>query len=243
MITFKEFISESVNDKGIMKAIFVTGIPGAGKSYTIKQLSGSISPKVVNTDRATEYLSKKFDVESNSETWKSFFRDRTKPLTEAMLTNYVNSMLPLFVDGTSNNVSLVLNRAGILESLGYDVGMVFIDTDLEVAQARAKERGKATGRHVDSKFIEQVHQLASENREYFKGKFKFFHEIKNTPGELNDEALLKLFKSVSGFYTSKLENPVGKRAIESVREAKEQYLTPSVLSKEELSRKLEAWYR
>ena len=124
MMTFKQFIDESINDKGILKAVFVVGIPGAGKSYTIKQLTGGVAPKIVNTDKATEFLSKKFEIESNSETWKSFFRDKTRPMTTAMLTNYLNGMLPLFVDGTSNDVSNVLGRAGILESLGYDVGLL-----------------------------------------------------------------------------------------------------------------------
>ena len=55
MPTFKQFISESINDKGIFKAVFVIGLPGAGKSYTVSQLRGSVSPKVVNTDIAAEF--------------------------------------------------------------------------------------------------------------------------------------------------------------------------------------------
>ncbi len=69
---------------------------------------------------------------------------------------HLNGMLPLFVDGTSNDISNVLSRAGILESVGYDVGMVFIDTTLDAALSRADQRGKEINRHVDPKFIEKV---------------------------------------------------------------------------------------
>ena len=58
--SFKQFMSESIEDKGIFKAIFVIGIPGAGKSYTVSKMNGAVTPRVVNTDRATEYLAKKF---------------------------------------------------------------------------------------------------------------------------------------------------------------------------------------
>ena len=59
-MNFEEFLlNESINDKGILKAIFVVGLPGAGKSYTISNLKGQISPKIVNTDVALEFLSKR----------------------------------------------------------------------------------------------------------------------------------------------------------------------------------------
>jgi 4-hydroxy-tetrahydrodipicolinate reductase len=57
---FEEFLlQESINDKGILKAVFVVGMPGAGKSYTVSNLKGQVSPKIVNTDVALEFLSKK----------------------------------------------------------------------------------------------------------------------------------------------------------------------------------------
>ena len=58
--SFKQFIiNESINDKGILKAIFVVGLPGSGKSYTVQRLRGTVSPVVVNTDKVAEFLSKK----------------------------------------------------------------------------------------------------------------------------------------------------------------------------------------
>jgi hypothetical protein len=243
-LTFKDYLlSEGIQDAGILKATFVVGIPGAGKSYTVKQLSGSISPKVVNTDKSTEFLSKKFDIPSNDQTWKTFFRDKTRPMTVDMLTNYVNGMLPLFVDGTSNDVSNILGRAGILESLGYDVGMVFVNTSLDVAKNRAEVRGKEIDRHVNMEFIEKVHALSQENKEYFKGKFSFFKEVNNNPGEFDDKAILQIYKQVAGFYKEPVANPVGKRTLDKLKNEKEKYLTPTIFSPEDLKKKMNGWYR
>lgn len=244
MITFKEYImTESINDKGILKALFVVGIPGAGKSYTVSKLSGTISPKIINTDRATEFLSKKYKMPSNSTTWKEFFRDRTRPITSTALFNYLNSMLPLFVDGTSNDASNILARAGLLESIGYDVGMVFINVDLEVAVERAKDRGAKIDRHVDEDFIRRVHHESEVNKEYFKGKFSFFREVSNNPGELDDAAINKIYKQVAGFYDEPVENPVGIRTLEKLREAKQSYLVPEVFEQADLQKKAKGWYR
>jgi len=243
MITFKQYVTESINDKGILKAIFVVGIPGAGKSYTVSQLKGPISPKVVNSDIATEFLSKKFKMPSNSATWKSFFRDRTRPMTKNALVGYIDGMLPLFVDGTSNDVSNILGRAGILKSVGYDVGMVFINTNLDTAIERAKKRGEDINRHVDTDFIEKVHALSEKNKEYFKSEFNFFREISNNPGELDDAAIMKIFKQVSNFYEEPLSNLVGQRTLEELREAKQAYLVPTIMSREDLKKKVDGWFR
>ena len=242
MTTFKQFISESINDKGILKAVFVIGIPGAGKSYTVKQLNGVVTPRIINTDKAGEFLSAKLKTPINSKTWQETFKDSATRITRNSIAGYLDGMLPLFVDGTSNDASNLLHRIGILESLGYDVGIVYVSTSLEVAQARAKAREKEIGRAVDASFIEEVHSRSEENAQYLKTKVQFFKEIKND-GELNNEAMLKAFKAVQSFFEEDVQNPVGKRALEKLKEEKQKYLVPTVISKEILERKIEGWYK
>lgn len=242
-ISFKQFLDESINDKGILKAIFVVGIAGAGKSYTISKLKGPTSPRVVNTDRATEFLSQKYSIPANEKNWRSTFRDSSIRITSKTLFGYLNGMLPLFIDGTSNDVSNILARAGLLESLGYDVGMVFINTSLETAQDRANERAKQTNRFVNIDFIKRLYDRAEENKSYFKDKFPFFVEVNNDPGEFDDKAILATFRKVESFYDEPVLNPVGRRTIEKLENDKEKYLVPTILSEEELLKKVNGWYR
>lgn len=244
-LTFKKFISEGINDKGILKAIFVVGLPGAGKSYTIQRLKGTVSPLIVNTDKAAEFISRKIGVPiKDEETWQLYFHDSSRRITKNLLTNYVDGMLPLFVDGTSNDVSNILHRIGILESLGYDVGVIFVHTSLATAKKRAAAREKITGRHVDDSYIEQIDRENGENRNYLKSKIAFFKDILNDEDELTDKVLMDAFRRVQGFFNSPVQNPVGKRIIEQLKQnPKNKNLSDAYLERDMLERKMEGWYR
>ena len=243
MISFKQFINESINDKGILKAIFVVGLPGSGKSYTVSRLKGAVSPVVVNTDKAAEFLSRKFKKDITSSTWADF-KDTTQRITKQQLAHYVNGMLPLFVDGTSNDVSNILQRIGMLESLGYDVGVVFVSSDLDTAIRRANERAEKIGRHVDEDFIRYVHAQNEENRAYLKNKVAFFRDIdNNNDGILDDSDFDKAFKLTQSFFASPVENPVGKRILEKLKEEKQKYIVPAIYPMEVLEKKIDGWYK
>jgi predicted kinase len=235
-------MSESINDKGIFKAIFIIGLPGAGKSYTVKRLKGVVSPIIVNTDKASEYLGKKLGVKVNSQNWK-MLEDKTHKMTRDSLKNYINGMLPLFIDGTSNDASNILHRMGILESLGYDVGIIHVYADIETAKRRAKERESIIGRAVDEDFIEVVNKHSRENASFLKSKVGFFKEIQNNSDRLDDSELEEAFNATQAFFSSPVKNPIGKRAIEDIKQGKEKYMVPLVVTKEELDNKVQGWYR
>lgn len=241
--SFKNFLTESIHDAGIYKAVFIVGVPGAGKTYTAKQLGGAVSPRIVNTDRAAEFLSKKIGKTVNSQNWVKDFKDSAHRITLNALMNYLNGMLPLFVDGTSSDVSNILHRAGILESVGYDVGIIFVDTPVDVAIKRAKERASSTNREVDEEFIRHVHEIADENKAYLAGKFSFFREIKNGEDELTDEVLLTAYRKVAEFFNEPVRNPVGRRHLDQLDKAKKAYMVPAICSREVLSNKVKGWYR
>lgn len=242
MTTFKQFMAESINDRGIFKAIFVIGLPGAGKSYTIKKLKGSISPVIVNTDRASEYIGKKMGIKVSSQTWKTI-EDKTHTMTKSSLKNYINGMLPLFIDGTSNDASNILHRMGILESVGYDVGIVHVYADLETAKRRAKEREEKIGRAVDPEFIELVNTQSHDNARFLKTKVGFFREIQNNSDRLDDAEMLEAFKQTQAFFASPVKNPVGKRAMADIIAGKGKYMVPLIVTDEELDNKIQGWYR
>lgn len=241
-MSFEQFLNESINDSAIFKAVFIVGIPGSGKSYTASKLNGKIQPRIVNTDKALEFLSKKKGVEANEETWKTLFGNDSKRITKNMLYNYMNGCLPLFVDGTSSDASNVISRAGILESLGYDVGMIYIDTDINIAKERAEKRAKDIGRIVSLDFIDKVFSESESNKEYFKSKFKFFKEFKND-GELDDSLLKKLFNSTQSFFEEDLKNPIGNRNVDKMKELNIKYLDEGIYSKEIIDTKITNWYK
>lgn len=196
-------LNESINDKGIFKAVFMAGTPGAGKSYVVSKVGGGVDPRIVNSDTWTEFLKVKADEwDKNS--------DRIRKLTKAQLGNYLNGVLPLWVDGTSSSPPAVFRREGILKSIGYDTAMIWVETDLETARKRAKEREAKIGRHVDDEFIVHVHDKIQKLKPYYQSHFSTFIEVNNSDGELTDKVIRKLYAKMDGFFNSELTNPIGK---------------------------------
>lgn len=236
-------LNESVNDKGAYKALFVIGSAGAGKSYTIKNLHGVVSPKIINTDRFLEFYANKIGVKSTSKNWLELFHDKTTQTTKTMAFNYINAMLPLFVDSTSNDVSSILSRAAVLESVGYDVGYIFVNADIETVLKRVQKRNDDGNREVDLDYVKKAHEKAQDDINFLKNKGSFFHEINNSEGELNDSIMQEAFKKAQSFFSNPLENPIGKRNIKALTDSGEKYLIPEVYSDDDLKKKVERWYK
>ena len=205
MIKLKPLIPESVNSKGVFKSIFMSGIPGSGKSYTLQKISdGNIQPRIVNTDTFIEYFSKVVGHDINVNGF-DLFKDKVKTLTIKQLALFINSVLPLFVDGTSNSLKNLFRREGILKSFGYDTGMIWINPDLDVAIKRAEKRSRS----VPVDFIKSVHESLEKNKKYYQSHFKFFMEIDNSDGELTDSVVKKSYVACQNFFMSDVENPIG----------------------------------
>ena len=68
MIKLSELLHEGINDPGILKAVFLAGGPGSGKTYVAKGLFGiperlNISQsgmKMVNSDKELKFLLNKY---------------------------------------------------------------------------------------------------------------------------------------------------------------------------------------
>ncbi len=233
---------ESINDKGIFKALFIIGMPYAGKSYTVSQITGEISPRIVNTDRPLEHLAKIKGLDLDQDLEDSVLRplvQKSKILNSKMLVNYIDSMLPLIVDGTSADISNILQRIGTLQYFGYDVGIVFVNIDLEVALNRRKTSDRK--RKVPEDFIKIVGSKYEEDKEYLKKNIHDYYEIDNNNG-LTDSVIHSLYNHAKDFYTSPLENPIGNRHIKKLKETNGKYLR-DILDEKEINNRVVTWYR
>jgi tRNA uridine 5-carbamoylmethylation protein Kti12 len=228
------YLTEGIEDKGIFKAVIMAGVPGGGKSYVLKKTrSGSIEPRMVNTDKTFPLFKQYWN-----EDWGKI-HTKVKTISKNQLALYINSLLPLAVDGTANKTSVVLRRAGLLEGFGYDTAMVFINTSLETALRRAGKRE----RQVDTDFIKTVYDQVNKAKTFYRSRFQTWMEVDNDEGELNDKAILHAFKFMNAFYNSPLSNPVGNEAIDEMRTNGWKYLSPNVRDMKEIQNILGAWYK
>ena len=235
----EDTLQESVYDKGVFKAAFLGGLPGAGKSYTIAKVTdGSIQPQIINFDKYAEFLGQQMGIKDVGGAVEKLFIDKTKQMTITQLSLYINSMLPLFVDSTSNKINRTIYRDGLLKSMGYDTAMVWVETSLETAIKRAQQRQRT----VPVAFIKAVHKNLAENKDYYKNHFSLFVEINNNDGELTNKTIVEAYRKISGFFKTEIVNPLGRRN-KTIAEKSGGYLTPGVyIDINKIKSKLINWY-
>jgi len=229
----KFMVVEGINDKGIFKAVFLAGHPGAGKTTVLNKVkSGSIEPRWVNTDKVFPLF---------KEWWSTDWPKISKKVTtisKNQLTVYINSILPLAIDGTAGSASVIMKRKHILESMGYDTAMIFVNTSLETSIERASKRE----REVDEKFIRKIYADIQKHKNFYRGKFDTWMEVNNDEGELTQEVINNAFKFMGNFYNSPVQNPIGQEKIEKMKENGWKYLDPNVTPMDTIKSTLSGWY-
>jgi len=147
MKTFKTFLNEGVNDPAIFKAVFLAGGPGSGKSFIVGKTGlTSMGYRVSNSDDAFEAGLKKAGLEMSPENIFSVkgqeLRGKATAITKTRQTMYIKGRLGLVIDGTGKNLEKMKTQAKDLKKIGYDVAMIFVNTDLETAMARNRARAR-----------------------------------------------------------------------------------------------------
>ena len=243
----KPFIQEGVEDPGIFKAVFLAGGPGSGKSYVASELFGipkkintsAYGLKLVNQDTEFEsFLKKYFDTvdidnmpdelfrQLTDPTYDDYsgLRGHTKDLSKQRLKNYTKGRLGVVIDGTGHKYSAVKKERQNLMKLGYDTYMVFVNTSLEVAQKRNKERDRVLPPEVVKKYWNSV----QKNMAYFQGLFgnANFLLVDNNK-TLNPKQAQKKFnmlvgKGIGKFIKKPIKNKQAKKWVEKQRILKKQ---------------------
>lgn len=183
-------LAEGPNDPHIFKAIFLAGGPGSGKGFVVDSMMGADATglKIVNSDDVYEKLAslakpKPLDL-SDPEVVASpqgqEAREKAKRLTKAKQGNYIDGRLGLIIDGTAKDVAKTADQKRKLEQLGYDTMMVFVNTNLDMAQKRNKMRP----RQLPEEMIEKMWHAVQDNMMKFQQLFgnANFYIVDNSGG-------------------------------------------------------------
>ena len=232
----RSVLAEGIYDPGILKAVFMAGGPGSGKSYTAKvifggdpkstaALSTSSGLKFVNSDPAFEKflhdagISPK-DLGSMSKEEFETITDPTNPDSirsrassikkkQQKLFTAPDSKLGVIIDGTGDDYEKLAGKKKALEELGYDTYMVFVNTSLEVAQ----ERNAARDRTLPTDLVEEIWSNVQQNLGGFQRLFgaNNIAIVDNTVyGPLPED----IGKAVNAFVSAPIKNPIGRKWIE-----------------------------
>jgi shikimate kinase len=226
MLSFRQFISEGVNDPSIFKAVFLAGGPGSGKSFIVgKTALSSLGFKVINSDDAFETALKKVGLRP---TPKDIFsplgqevRGRAKALTKKKMELAINGRLGLVIDGTGKDYEKISRQAEKLRSIGYEVAMVFVNTDLDTAL----ERNRMRERSLPDSEVEKMWKDVQKNLGKFQNFFRQRMFIVDNSSDSNYEsAVLSVYRKISQWAKSKPDNFAAKEWIKAQSKIQEEYM-------------------
>jgi dephospho-CoA kinase len=149
LISLNEYfsIAESINDKNLLKFIFVVGGAGSGKSFIAKNMFPDGRCKFYNTDVLLEYYAtaEKFSLDFDNATPEEkkiikSYTDLSKELYSRKSYYWLNGMLPIISDGTGMKSNYIIDLKNKYEDLGYDCYMIFVNTSKETSVERNKKR-------------------------------------------------------------------------------------------------------
>ena len=196
----EDLITEGVYDPGIFKAVFLMGGPGSGKSTVVDGLAlKSLGLKIVNSDTAFEKGLKKagmsLDLRKTPEDVKEPIRKKAKRITNMALDRYIDERLGMVFDTTSANTAKIKSYKSLLDKLGYEYKMIFVNTSLDNAQKRNDMRS----RKLPPEIVKGDWEASQKNANKFRAMFKKdFVEISN------DDDVKSLEKKADSLYSKLL---------------------------------------
>ena len=177
MITYERFLKEGVYDPNIFKAVFMAGGPGSGKSHIAGKATGGLGLKIINSDDAFERFLTKEGLSlkmPDSETIpRDIERERAKKVTASKKFHAVQGRLGIIIDGTGHIYDKVAKQAVMLQQLGYETSMVFVNTSLEVALTRNANRPRSVQPTLVKKSWKDVQNNMGKFQNFF-GRSRFF---------------------------------------------------------------------
>jgi len=178
-------LHENIN-RGVFKAIFVTGGPGSGKDIIIRESIPEARAVELNSNQAYDYLA---DKQKLSEKTSDFRREA------------IRNRGPLIINGPADSIDKINHIKEELEDLGYSTMMVFVNTTNEVSQER---NTKLSRMMVESIRYDKWSQ-AQKNKELFAEAFDNFMQIDNTGSlESIEEDITKTYLNINEFIENKM---------------------------------------
>ena len=209
MKTFQQ-LQEGVYDPNIFKAIFMAGGPGSGKSYVARRTTGGMGMKMVNSDDIYEKMLNDAGLDTTPEDIYSDqgqeIRGRAKGVTKRMQGNFLDGRLGLIIDGTGKDYDKIATQVAGLKNLGYDCYMIFVNTSLDTAQERNKQRKRT----LPEKEVAAMWNAVQQNIGKFQRLFGNANMIIVDNNDAGEDVFAKVWKRCMILVKKKVTNRIAK---------------------------------
>ena len=141
-------------------------------------------------------------------------RAKAKEITQKQKAFYEAGRLGMIIDGTGHDYAKIQKNKKKAIELGYDTYMVFVNTSLEVAQERNKNRERVLPDDLLEKSWKDVQQNLGKFQNLFGGNFRIVDNTVYKPisGQVQ--------KAVNKFVNKPTYNAIGKKWIKTAKALK-----------------------
>jgi cytidyltransferase-like protein len=177
-------------NRGLFRAIFVTGGPGSGKDIIIREAIAEAKVVELNSAQAFDYL---MDKQKLSEKTSDYRREA------------IRNRGPLIINGPADDHTRILTIKEELEELGYSTTMVFVDTTNEAS----KERNERLTKTLAESIRYDKWKLAQTSKQAYIQNFQNFMEFNNS-GTLEEieEDISDTYEKINTFIENKKFNEI-----------------------------------
>ena len=217
-------INEGLYDPGIFKAFFLAGGPGSGKTFVTASAFAGSGLKLVNSDLAFEKDLKRaglsMKMPDEEEYFRNIIRQRAKTLTSSILDTYVKGRLGLVIDATGRDLNTIQRQHGLLTNLGYDCHMIFVNTSLDVALERNRNRPRSIPEYIVTNSWNGVQSNIGQFQRIFSPNKMLIIDNNRSEKELVTQTLGQAAKFIRGQLSKRPDNFIAKQWIAKEIEAK-----------------------
>jgi len=199
-------------NKHPMKALYIFGPAGAGKSFLSDNIGVPSDFVNLNTDESVEEDFKKLGIslkfashnpeEGEVESALEMIQQQARKISQNAASrhgfNLINSATPVIFDTTGENINKMSGKIRAISKLGYDVAVLLVNVPTHVSVAADQGRDRTVGLErttcISKEFQENVHKyfsnLSSPENVTILGN-EMYHNLydlrKETYGNLNSE--------------------------------------------------------
>ena len=208
-------LKEGLYDPNIFKAFFLAGGPGSGKTFVTKSAFGGTGLRMINSDNAFEVALKKNNLslkmpEDESEA-RDIVRARAKATTGNIMDLSIKGRLGMVVDGPGRDYDKIKTQKAMLDQLGYDCYMIFVNTSLDVALERNSKRERSVPEYITRKSWEQVQSNIGKFQNLFGMGNMVIIDNSKDDRELTTIIMDRCSKAVRRLLTNKVRSYTAKR--------------------------------
>ena len=224
MKKLNQILAEGVYDPGIFKAFFLAGGPGSGKTFVTKTAFAGTGLKVVNSDTLFERGLKKANLSlkmpDEEEYFRNVVRQRAKSTSATQLDTYMEGRLGLVIDATGRDKNIIQRQHAMLTNIGYDSYMIFVNTSLDVALERNKNRPRSIPEYIVTNSWNGVQANIGQFQRIFSPNKMLILDNNRSEKELVSQTLNQAAKFIRSQLRTKPDNYIAKQWIAKEIQAK-----------------------